>query len=189
MAMAAWPATIFRKPTSSSINVRCVAGVDVDRPDDLSLRKQRRGQHRSEPGLTCQFGIAVLLLVVDIRNDHRLAFADHALDERAFHADRHAVHVIRRRTAGGADRQFLLLFVDQQDGAHRGIERLRHHFGNRLENAVQIAFRRDRLRDGRQRFQPPDRALSDCSARRARPITPPICSPINVTSATSSDEC
>ncbi len=142
----------------------------------------------SEPRLSRQFRIAILLLVVDVRNDDRMPLPDHKLDQRSFHADRHAMHIVRRRAARRTHRQLFLLIVDQQDRTHRGVERLGQHLRNRLQNALEIAFRGNRLRHRGQRFHAPHRAC-DCSASLARAITPPICSPMNVTSATSSLEC
>ena len=121
-------------------------------------------------------------------HDDRLTVANHLLDQRTFHANRHAMHVIGRRASRRAHRQFFLLFIHQQNRANRGIECLRHHLRNRLQNPFQVAFRRNRLRYGGQRFEAANGALRLFRQTRAA-NTPPICSPINVTIATSSEEC
>jgi len=62
-------------------------------------------------------------------------------------------------TAGGVDDQFAALIVDEHDGTDRRIESFSYHFRDGLENAVQIAFRCDRLGDGGESFHAAECAL------------------------------
>ena len=67
MAIAAWPATTVRNPTSSSLKRARVAGVNVDGTDYFTERKQRGREYGNETGFAREFGIAELLLRVDVR--------------------------------------------------------------------------------------------------------------------------
>ena len=50
------------------------------------------------------------------------------------------------------DRKLLLVLIDNHDGAHRRIKGLRNHFGDDLENAVEITLCRDRMAYCRDQF-------------------------------------
>ena len=139
-----------------------LAGVDVNRPDDLAVAEQRGKKGGSQAGPASQFGVAVLLVVLHAINGHGLTIAEDLLNERTFHADGHAVHVVGRGAARGTYGEFFGLFIDQKDGADGTVEGFGDHLRDRLEDAVEVTLRADGLRDCSEGFEATTGGLRLC---------------------------